>query len=118
MEKLERQQRELRDRYSTEQLSLNEAEFKQVINATSTLDYAIRKGETLEQYVTRLEIYVKLAHKKNWKVHVLIGSKGKPWYQHSNSNGCFMCEDTNLIHYMLNIIRYTADKQPSMTLLS
>ncbi len=78
MQRLEQQQRQLRDKYSTDQLALNEQEFKQVINPNSTLDYAIHKGETMEQYVTRLEIYVKLAHKKNWKIHVLIGSHGKP----------------------------------------
>ncbi len=116
MEKLERQQRELRDRYNTLEAAQQEEDFKNVINTTNTLDYAIRKGETLEQYLTRLNIYRDLAHKKNWKIHVVIGAHGKPWYTHKSANGCFMCEDTNLISYMYNLLLAIAAKHPKLVL--
>lgn len=117
MERLERQQNNLRDQWNTESKNQDENEYKRVINATSTLNYALRKNETLEQFIIRLNEHVEIANKTNWRVHVIIGSKGKPWYTHKNPNGCFMCNDTNMINYMLNLFKALAIMHPKSILI-
>ncbi len=117
MERLERQQNELRDRWNTESKSQDENEYKRIININSTLDYAIRKAETLSKYMVRLEDHIARANKTNWRVHVIIGSKGKPWYTHKNPNGCFMCEDTNMLNYLKNLLIAIAIQHPKTVVL-
>ncbi len=117
MERLERQQNNLRDQWNTESKNQDENEYKRIINSNNTLNYAIRKAETLEKYLIRIEDHVAIANKTNWKVHVIIGSKGKPWYTHKNPNGCFMCDDTNMLNYFINLFKAIAVQHPKTVLL-
>ncbi len=116
MENLERQQRGLRDNYNTETLNQNLHEYVRIANADKDLIYAFKGGETLEEYLKTLTIHIDLAKTKNWRIHVLIGVRGKPWYTHSSPDRCFMCQDSEMIAYLLNLLHLIAQKDPSITL--
>ncbi len=108
----ERQQKQLRDQYN-ETSKYDALEDYQRIIQQSNLDYAIRKQENLENYITRLEIHVNFNATKNIKTHIQA-PKGC-WYTHKSPLGCFMCDDMNMIHYMLNLIKTIAKYQPGYT---
>lgn len=116
MEKLEREQRGLHDQYNTltEKEDLND--YRRLINTPNQQDYALRTGETLEKWATRLQEHVEFANKKNYKIHVIIGTRGHAWYTHKSSNGCFMCEDTQFLLYLLSVIKALATLSPLLIL--
>ncbi len=114
MEKLERQQRGLRDQYNTDQLNQNLHEYLNIANSDKHLIYAIQGDETLKEYLTKLDIHVDLAKTKNWRIHVLIGVRGKPWYTHSSPDRCFMCQDNEMIAYLTNLLHLIASKYPDI----
>ncbi len=109
LERQERQQKFLRDQYN-ETAKYDAMEDYQRIIQQSNLDYAIRKEENLENYITRLEIHVKFNATKNIKTHIQA-PKGC-WYTHKSPLGCFMCDDMNMISYMLNLLKTMAKYQP------
>ncbi len=109
LERQERQQKFLRDQYN-ESEKYDALEDYQRIIQQSNLDYGIRKQENLENYLTRLEIHVNFNAKKNIKTHIQA-PKGC-WYTHKSPLGCFMCDDMNMIHYMLNLLKTIAKHQP------
>lgn len=117
MEKLEREQRGLHDAYNTLTDKENENDYRHLINTPNHQDYAIRKGEKLQIYATRLQEHIEFANKKNYKIHVIIGTRGHPWYTHKSANGCFMCEDTSFLLYLLSIIKALATLTPNLILL-
>ncbi len=115
MEKLEVEQRKLRDiqderdRYST--LQDNKfaiQDFKDVVN--SKLDYAPKDGVKWLDYVTELKIHAKLAAEKNWKTHV--DNPYKVWHTHVLPLGCFMCSDTEMISLLVRVIALMASQYP------
>ncbi len=89
MENLERQQKELRDRYNTKEPLYNPNDYSHVLESRRN-DSPI-KGELLSHYIVRLGEIIKSHSDKNWKVHVVIGSHNKPFWTHRNPLGCFMC---------------------------
>ncbi len=99
-----------RDRYNTLDESENENLYTRIIQADSLL-YP-KRGQTWGSYLTELKVHMEHAFKKNWKVHVVIGVRGKPWYTHTRSDGCFMCEDINLIHSMYSVMLLMAEQYP------
>ncbi len=101
MEKLERQQRNLRDKYSTLEQSINQEDYNRILKGQTDLKYSSRPKEPLKQFITRIKMYAEEAQQKNFKIHVIIGSHGRPWYQHKNPMGCFCCEDINMISYLI-----------------
>ncbi len=117
MENLNNQIKGLRDPYNTIEPAKDIDEYRNVIKSDSTLDYAIQAGETLKKYQTKLEMHVKYSIDKNWKIHVAIGSKGRPWYNHKSPLGCFMCQDNDIKSYMLNLIRAITAQYPDLILL-
>ncbi len=114
MEALERQQRNLRDQYNTLEKNRDLDDYKRIINASDTADYALKKGQQLKSWTDRLDVHVEKANALNWKIHVIIGSHGKPFYSHKNPNGCFMCDDANLIKYLLSVLQHIANKYPKL----
>ncbi len=114
MERLELQQKGFRDAYNTETLNQNLHDYIRIANSDSTLAYAYKGGQTLGEYLTLLQIHVDLAKTKNWKVHVLIGSHGHPWYTHRHD--CFMCADNAMISYLLNLLKIIDKLQPDIKL--
>ncbi len=116
MEKLERQQKGLRDNYNTEELNQNINDYMRVLNAEGSNVYAIRKQETFANWIIRMETFVDLAHTKNWKIHVIIGVRGHPWHTHSSPNGCFMCDDSTMIRYLYSILGQISIKYPDLSL--
>ncbi len=109
LERQERQQKQLRDQYN-ETTKYDALEDYQRVIQQSNLDYAIRQSETLENYLARLEIHVDFNYKKNVKTHIQA-PKGC-WYTHKSPLGCFMCDDQNMIHYMLNLLKTISKYQP------
>ncbi len=98
----------IRDNYNTLTEQSSEHDFKRVIN--SNLDYAPNNDETYLSYHARVSIYARIARDKNSKTHILNGKK--IWYTHRNPMGCFMCEDSNLIQTLCDVLGYIASKTP------
>ncbi len=72
--------------------------------------FAPSEGQTWESYVEQLAIYVKFAMEKNVATH--INGVRRAWYTHRSSPSCFMCEDTDLHHVMLNAMQSMAKQYP------
>lgn len=113
MQKLEAQQRALRDAENQKQSYFDENEYVRKLRAGSTLPYAIGKGEPIKSHFDRLSLHVQQSANKNVKTHIWNNGRG-PWFTHQDKFGvgCFMCEDINLIWYMLQIIHHFATKYP------
>ncbi len=103
LEKLDRQKKQISDRYNTEENQIPEYYYSNIVNAH--IEVAPVKGETIGDYLLRLKIHQRIARKKNWDTHVTIGSRGKPWYSHTkNPMGCFMCEDMQFIGVLIQVL--------------
>ncbi len=119
LEKLEEQQRLLRerqtakdrDRYSVldEQRS-NKNEYMRIVNAKINL--APSTGETLNDYIKKIIIYQDIAHTKNWNTHV--DNPYKTWRTHMLPVGCFMCEDNAFIGVLIQVIQVINKHNPGI----
>ncbi len=107
MEKLERQQKELRDNYNTLDAPYNLDDYEAILKAD--LDFTPKKGQTWKSYAEQIAIYVKINAKKSIKIH--ITNPKRPWYTHRSGN-CFMCEDMNLIKVFHDTINLMAKTSP------
>ncbi len=101
------QENDLISQYTDEE-KLDKNDYKKVTNAN--IDYAPHRGETWNEFAGRIKIYADLNAEKNRLTH--IDGPRKAWYTHRNPQGCFMCEDTNLISLMRRVIAYMAWKFP------
>ncbi len=108
---IELRQKGLRDQYNSSNNEFCEDDYQRVLKAD--LNYSPSKNELYVSYFEKLQIYVKLCTKKNIKTHIL-SPKGA-WYTHRNPQGCFACEDLNLMSVMLNVIGMMASKSPQGT---
>ncbi len=107
LEKLELQQKNLRDNYNTLDPAINLNDAERVLN--SNLRYAPQKHHTWETYAMELKTHVHYANEKNRKAHI----EGKrPWYTHRSPLGCFMCEDIAIMNVMLQVIQSMAKQYP------
>jgi len=93
------------DRYNTLEANQDKNQYKKIINAKIAL--APSTGETLEQYIQRIKIYQKIARDKNWNTHV--DNPYKTWHTHKNPMGCFMCDDTQFISVLVQVLECMLD---------
>ncbi len=107
MRMLERQEQDLKDKYSTD-AKLDPHDYKRIVNAR--LKYTPKSGDTWKQYADTLGIYTNLAAEKNRLTH--IDGPRKQWWTHRNPMGCFMCEDVNLISALHKVIQLMASQHP------
>ncbi len=115
MERLEKQQREMRealdqaklDQYNSTQSPYNVTDYKNITEAQ--IEYAPQKGQTWLEYYLEIKVHAKNNAKKNIKVHV--NGKSGAWHTHSTGD-CFMCEDSNLISVLVRVIGHIANKNP------
>lgn len=116
MQRIEREQRNLSDQYNSEQKEFDANEYVRRLRAGRNLEYGISIGEKLENYYVRLQCNVDLAAKKNIQAHVHNNGRGA-WFTHKDKFGvgCFMCEDMNMVHYLMSFIGYYAHKYPKDT---
>lgn len=108
MEKLEKLQKELHDRYNSEPLSVDKNDYQKIVNAK--IKIAPIGGENWIQYIERIKIYQKIAFDKNWSTHV--DNPYKVWHTHKNPMGCFMCEDTAFISVLIQVLECMAENHP------
>ncbi len=108
MEKLEKLQKQLHDRYNSEEVEVDKNEYRRIINAKIKL--APIGGEKWMQYIDRIKIYQKIALDKNWNTHV--DNTYKVWHTHKNPMGCFMCEDTAFIAVLIQVLECMAEHYP------
>ncbi len=108
MRLLERQEQDLTSQY-TDLEKLDKNDYKKVVNANVT--YAPHRGETWHEFAYRIAIYCDLNAKKSRLTH--IDGPRKAWYTHRNPQGCFMCEDINLISLMKRVIAEMALLYPN-----
>ncbi len=113
LENLERQQRDLSDRYSTEQKFADAQKYHAYANAQS--DQLPKPGETYAHYAIRVKTEVDMHYRQNYKIHVEIGTRGKPWHTHKDPRGCFMCDDIQLLHQLATVFEQVARKTPTQT---
>lgn len=118
LEKLEKQQRELRqhqesadrDRYNTEEKPLDLHEYRKILNANINL--APLSNETLSDYIKKIKIYQEIAKKKNWDTHV--DNPYKIWRTHKIPVGCFMCEDMIFIRTLISVLELLNEIHPNI----
>ncbi len=109
LRRIEIQKKELNDRHNTLEKPIDLTKTENVTKFS--LEYAPRSHETWEQYAKNLEIHVEYARNKNWKCH--IDTPKGAWYTHRSPAGCFMCENINMIHFMLLVIKCMAKQYPN-----
>ncbi len=108
MERLEREQKNLKNQYETEQEQTDRNDVEHLLN--SSLKYTPQNHQTYETYYQELITHVKYADDKNRKAHI----EGKrAWYTHRSPLGCFMCEDIALRHVMLRVIQIMVEAHPN-----
>jgi len=108
MRKLELQEKQLRDRYSTEEKPLDVHNYKNIVNAK--IKIAPFSGETLVDYIKRIKVYQDISKEKNWNTHV--DNPYKIWRTHKIPLGCFMCEDQQFINVLIQILEVISDLHP------
>ncbi len=105
MRKLELQEKQLRDRYSTEEPALDIHNYKQIVNAD--LKLAPSRGDTLKHYIEKIKIFQEISKTKNWETHV--DNQYKTWHTHKLPLGCFMCEDQQFISVLIQVLECVSD---------
>ncbi len=108
MERLEKLQKELHDRYNSEELEVDKHAYRKIINAKVKL--APIGGEKWIQYIERIKIYQKIAFDLNWGTHV--DNSYKIWHTHKLSSGCFMCNDSAFIAVLIQVLECMAENHP------
>ncbi len=109
--KRERADAEWRDRYNTTEKQESEHYYKKIVNAK--IKIAPISGEKIKDYIKRLKIYQTIAHDKNWETHVDNGKR--TWHTHMLPLGCFMCEDTQFISVIIQVLEILSDDNPKFT---
>ncbi len=102
---------ENRDRYNTLDENEDPHNYRKIINSQS--DITPTAGESLAQYLQRITIYEKIARDKNWNTHV--DNPYKTWHQHKNPMGCFMCQDTQFIRVLVQVLQVISDQEPTLS---
>ncbi len=108
LRKLELQEKQLRDRYSTEEKSRDLHDYKRIVNAKIKL--APVSAESLKDYIKRIKIYQDISKEKNWDTHV--DNPYKTWRTHKLPLGCFMCEDQQFIGVLIQVLQVLSDTHP------
>ncbi len=101
---------ENKDRYNTLEESEDKFSYRKIVNAQ--IDLAPTSDEKLEQYLQRIKIYEKIARDKNWNTHV--DNPYKTWHQHKNPMGCFMCQDTQFIRVLVQVLQVINELYPTI----
>ncbi len=102
---------ENRDRYNTLEENEDIHSYRKIINAQ--IDLAPNSKESLSTYLQRIQIYEKIARDKNWNTHV--DNPYKTWHQHKNPMGCFMCQDTQFIRVLVQVLQVILDIHPDLS---
>ncbi len=115
MEKLERQQRELKKRKDEDNFDrYNEVSKFQVEDFSgiveSKVKFSPQEGGLWVEYATQVKTYAEINSEINWKTHV--DNDKKIWYTHKLPLGCFMCNDTKLITVLVRVIGLMASRHP------
>ncbi len=108
LEKLEKMQKELHDRYNSEPVEADPDNYRKIVNAKTKL--APISGEKWAEYVVRIKIYQKIGFDLNWATHV--DNPYKVWHTHKNPAGCFMCSDQVMIGVLIQVLECMAENHP------
>ncbi len=117
MEKLEKQQRTLReqqeantrDRINTISQPVSSHDYMRIVNAD--IQIAPSSSETLKHYIEKLKVYRDINYVKNWETHVDNGRK--TWYTHKRPS-CFMCEDQQFITTLMSVLQVINHQNPKI----
>ncbi len=117
MEKLEKQQAELRkqqenntrDRINTITQPVSIHDYQRIVNAD--IQIAPTSGQSLKQYIAKIEIFRDINYRNNWETHVDNGRK--TWYTHKRPQ-CFMCADQVFITTLMSVLKVIAKQNPKI----
>ncbi len=87
-----------------------EEDYRHILNGDSVL--TPKKDQLWTQFLIELKVHMEHGFKKNWNTHVVKGVRGHPWYTHTRGDGCFMCEDMNLMYRMYAIMCLIVEQYP------
>ncbi len=110
LRQLELQEKNLQDRYSTEEKVADVNDYKRIVN--SQLKISPETGEKLTHYIERIKIYQELSHEKNWATHV--DNPYKVWHTHKRPD-CFMCEDQKFIRVLISVLQVISSSTRKFT---
>ncbi len=110
-EKMAKMYQQGNDKYNVIQEDIpDESEYRRILNAKLTI--APKAGQSWKDYLMELTIHTDTARETNWNTHYIKGSHGHPWFTHKNPLGCFMCNDIEMIHVMLSVMKLMAEQYP------
>ncbi len=117
MEKLEKQQAELRkqqednsrDRINTITNPQSKHDYMRIVNAD--IQIAPQTGQSLKQYIEKTKILRDINYITNWETHVDNGRK--TWYTHKRPN-CFMCSDQIFITTLMQVLQVISKQNPKI----
>jgi len=100
-----------RDRYSSLENNIPQYQFAHIINAK--IELAPTDKESLKQYLFRIKIYQKIAADKEWATHV--DNPYKTWHCHKNPMGCFICQQTQFISVLVQVLDFLDSISPDLS---
>ncbi len=100
-----------RDRYSSLEANKPTYAFAHIINAK--IELAPTDKESLKQYLFRIKIYQKIAADKEWATHV--DNPYKTWHCHKNPMGCFICQQTQFISVLVQVLDFLDQISPDLS---
>ncbi len=102
-----------KDRYNSEDTNDIEELYHAVLNAD--LHIAPKRGLSLQDYIKELRIHQKIGYRNNFRIHVVKGTRGRPWHTHTRGDGCFMCADIGFIAVLIDVLDVISSQYPKFS---
>ncbi len=111
LERLELQQKDLHDRYSSKEIKVDRHDYSRIVNAN--IKIAPKSGEKLKNYIEKVKVHQEISQEVNWKTHV--DNPYKVWHTHKLPMGCFMCKDTEFISVLVQVLELIDKSNPNIS---
>ncbi len=99
------------DKYKKDNLETNPNLYQKIIHSES--DYAPQQHMEIQEYIYIIKAQRKIRYTKNYNTH--IDTPKGCWYTHKRPDGCFMCDDMQMITVLCQALEFLAKKYPKLT---